>query len=217
MQTIKNITLFILSFVLYIFLNLEFSLLVINLNLANKYINVLILILGNIFTCLTLILLYLKQFQRDIKNFNKNGKDIIKTAIKVWLIGIVLMMLFNFIIGSFVGTIASNEAANRTIINKNFTYAIISMVITAPICEEILFRLSLGNLIKNNYLFYIASGLIFGYVHVMSTTGLELLYIIPYATLGLCFAYLYRKTDNIFSTISMHMLHNLLCIILIIL
>ena len=217
MQKLKGISLAIFSLVLYIFLSLEFSALVYNLNLQNKLVNTLLLILGDVFIAFTLILIYLKDFKKDYQNFNKNGKEILKKAIKVWFIGLIIMVTSNLIINSFVNSIASNEAVNRTILDKSFIYAVVTMVLIAPICEEIIFRLSLSKFIDNDYLYYILSGLLFGYMHIMSATGLEVLYIIPYSSLGVAFAYIYRNTKNIFSTISVHIMHNLLCIILILL
>lgn len=217
MQKLKGISLAIFSLVLYIFLSLEFSALVYNLNLQNKLVNTLLLILGDVFIAFTLILIYLKDFKKDYQDFNKNGKNILKKAIKVWFIGLIIMVTSNLIINSFVNSIASNEAVNRTILDKSFIYAIVTMVLIAPICEEIIFRLSLSKFIDNDYLYYTLSGLLFGYMHIMSATGLEVLYIIPYSSLGVAFAYIYRNTKNIFSTISVHIMHNLLCIILILL
>ena len=60
------------------------------------------------------------------------------------------------------------------------------------------------------------SGLIFASMHVlgMVNSNLDYLYIIPYLGLGSAFALLYYETDNIFTTIIMHSLHNAIAIIL---
>ena len=47
-----------------------------------------------------------------------------------------------------------------------------------------------------------------------ATSILDYVYIVPYMSLGVAFALLYSKTDNIFSSISMHCLHNTFTIIL---
>ena len=66
------------------------------------------------------------------------------------------------------------------------------------------------------YLYILINGFIFAAVHVIGiTTSIwDYLYIIPYMALGCSFASLYYKTDNIFSTISMHALHNTVAVIL---
>ena len=68
---------------------------------------------------------------------------------------------------------------------------------------------------KNKYIYVLISGLVFGGMHVISSASSmgDFLYIIPYSALGIAFALLYYDTDNIFTTISMHSLHNLLSII----
>ena len=52
-------------------------------------------------------------------------------------------------------------------------------------------------------------------MHVLGsvTNTIDYLYIIPYLGIGISFAYLYDKTNNIFSTITMHSLHNTIAII----
>ena len=61
------------------------------------------------------------------------------------------------------------------------------------------------------------SFLAFGIAHVssMATTWVDWLYVIPYGTLGGAFAIAYYKTDTIFTSMSYHMLHNVLTFILI--
>ena len=67
---------------------------------------------------------------------------------------------------------------------------------------------------KGIYIFL--SGFIFALLHVLGQTSsyLDYIYIIPYMSLGIAFSSLYSKTDNIFSSISMHMFHNLFTIML---
>ena len=61
----------------------------------------------------------------------------------------------------------------------------------------------------------IASGLIFGFLHVMgSSNPLEYLYIIPYGSLGFFFALTCYETNNIYPSICMHAIHNSALIIL---
>ena len=56
----------------------------------------------------------------------------------------------------------------------------------------------------------------FGGAHVIDSakTFIDILYIIPYGALGGAFALAYYDTDTIFTSMTMHMIHNLiLCII----
>ena len=98
-----------------------------------------------------------------------------------------------------------------------------SVTIYAPFVEETIFRrsikdiiLTLGNNKLTKYLYIIISGFIFAAMHLLgqTTSALDYLYIIPYMGLGSAFAALYYKTDNLWETIILHAMHNMLAIIL---
>ena len=89
--------------------------------------------------------------------------------------------------------------------------------IIGPIVEELVFRKSLKNVFKNKWVFVIISGVLFGLLHVIGfelKTPLELLYILPYGSLGAMFAYMDYEIDSTFPSIIMHMLHNTVLVIL---
>ena len=113
------------------------------------------------------------------------------------------------------GGIAGNEQAVRELIDKVPLYMAFQVMIYAPISEEIIFKKSIAKIFKNKYFYVIASGLIFGGLHVISsiTTPIDYLYLIPYCSLGITFAILYQKTNNIFYTITAHAIHNTLAFI----
>ena len=73
-----------------------------------------------------------------------------------------------------------------------------------------------GKNIITKYLYILTSGLVFAGMHLLGqvTSTLDYLFLIPYGALGVAFAALYHKTDNIFSTMMMHSLHNTATIIL---
>ena len=100
---------------------------------------------------------------------------------------------------------------------------IFSVSIYAPFTEELIFRKSIKDMVISykdskitKYMYIVISGLIFGSLHVlgMATSILDYLYIIPYTSLGIAFASLYYKSDNIFSSMCMHRVHNTVAIIL---
>ena len=105
-----------------------------------------------------------------------------------------------------------NEETIRQTLNKAPIYMFFSAVIFAPFTEEMVFRNSIRNIINNKYAFIITSGLVFGGLHVIGNinTIYDLLYIIPYSTPGIAFAYMLYKTDNIFVSMGIHFLHNFL-------
>jgi len=127
-----------------------------------------------------------------------------------------LMIAANIIISIVTGNISStNEESIRAVMKISKWYIVFSAVIFAPIVEELVFRKSVRSLIKNKWLFILTSGLLFGLIHcVGSATLIEYLYVIPYAIPGCVFAYILYDSDNIFTTMSMHLWHNTIMLIL---
>ena len=66
----------------------------------------------------------------------------------------------------------------------------------------------------NSYM--LLCGLVFGALHAITSFNnyYELLFIIPYSALGISFALLYIKNNNILTPIIMHTLHNAILVIM---
>ena len=185
--------------------NVDYS----NLSLAFKSIY---LILYEALITLVIIYVYRKDVIPNFKDFIKNNIKYFKKYIKYWFIMLGLMMLSNLIIINFTSTDISN---NQQIIVDTLKYApiytFIVSVLIAPILEELVFRLSFRKIIsKNNILYIIISGLIFGSMHVIGDFNsiIDLLFIIPYSIPGFIFAYIYSKSNNICISMSIHFIHN---------
>lgn len=169
------------------------------------------------FTFLFIIgLCYYKTLKKDFKPFFKNFSKNIETSLKYYLVGLAVMIVSNILINVlFKSGISTNEDTVRTYIQTSPFLMFLSISIYAPFAEELLFRKSIREVINNKWLYILASGLIFGYLHIMSTPGLiKFLYLIPYSSLGIAFAYTYYKTNNIYQTIVMHQIHNTITLIL---
>jgi len=94
------------------------------------------------------------------------------------------------------------------ILNPYYFIFSLKALILAPLFEEIIYRGIIYNSIKNKYGFIIAlisSALIFGSAHI--GVGKDW-YIIGYILIGLLFAYIYEKTDQLFWSMMMHSLFN---------
>lgn len=211
----KNILIFAGVLLLYLFMQTLAPAITEIFNIKNKLIINILLITFDFLTLGILIFIYRKDFKKSVDELSKDFKNKLSFSLKLWLFGLLFMMVSNSLIDVIVSGIAENEAINRVIIDKYTLYAIPSVIIIAPICEEIIFRLSLKKIFKNDMLFAFISGLLFGLAHVIGSTGLELLYILPYGALGFVFAYIFAKTKNILCPILMHMLHNFICIVII--
>ena len=169
-------------------------------------------------------LIFKKDTINDFKKYFKNFYDNFETSFKYYLVGLGIMLISNLIISfCFKGATASNEEAIRSLITQFPIYMIFSVAIYAPFIEETIFRKCIKNIVLankdtkfNKYLYIAISGFIFAILHIVGAAeaAIDYVYIVPYLGLGCAFAALYYKTDNIFSTIIMHALHNTAAIIL---
>lgn len=160
---------------------------------------------------LILFLIYRKVFVHDFKDYIKNFRTYIKKYMEYWALAFGLMILSNLIIVSILpNAVATNQENVNAIFNVAPIYMIVSAVFFAPFIEETIFRLSIRNIIKNDTIFIIISGLIFGGLHVIGSfeSLVDLIYIIPYSIPGFVFAYTLVKSKNIFVPISLHFFHN---------
>ena len=211
----KSLLIFLSYFVYDLFfkailysLNIDFY----SLSIKNKLI---LSIIFYIIYILTLIFIYRKELREEIKDFKTYYKNYLSKNIIIYLIGILLMGITNIILSRITNqSLAGNESQIRNLIDKYPIYMIFSSVLFAPIIEEFIFRKTIKNIVINKYLFIIISGFIFGIAHITNISDTtELLFSISYIIMGIDFAYIYYKTNNIFTTLTFHMCHNLILII----
>lgn len=179
--------------------------------------NVMLSTFSNIVLLLILFLIFRKDIIKEWKKFKLNFLENIDTGIKYWLVGLAIMMGSNIIINIVMNLgQAANEQAVQQMISALPWLMFINAGIIAPCTEELIFRKSFRKAFPNKWLFILISALVFGSLHVVTsmTSPIELLYIIPYGALGGAFAYMYQKTDTIFTSITMHMFHNSALILL---
>lgn len=156
------------------------------------------------------VIIYFKDLKIDFKNFLKNPKEILKIGFNYWIKGLFVMMVSSFIFNIIgIGT-SVNQEQNLELLKNMPLYELISAIILAPILEELVFRRSLKYALKNNYIYAYTVGLIFGFIHITTSLSspIMLLLIIPYSAMGIAFGFTYKKTNNIYSTITIHMIHN---------
>ncbi len=157
-----------------------------------------------------LILIFKKSLIREFKTFKSKLGENIDFGFKCWFVGMLVMTASNLIINMFSEAgVSSNENAIQSMITLYPIIMLVQAGILAPIVEELVFRKGFRSMIKNDLIFVLASGLIFGYLHVFTFTSLiEFLYIIPYSALGVAFAYSYVKTKSVFTPMLLHFIHN---------
>ena len=200
-----------------------------NINTNNLPQNKLILytFICDLIYLLIIFIIYRKDIIKDFKDLKNNFSKIFSLSFKYYLIGLFLMITSNlFITLIFSNATANNEEMIREYIDLYPLYMLFSVSIHAPFTEEILFRKAIHDCFKpykenkfNKYFYIILSGLIFASLHVVGLSDkiVDYIYIIPYLALGIAFAALYKKSNNIFSTIMMHSIHNTVTILLYIL
>lgn len=175
--------------------------------------------IGNIVAAVVFIVMYYKMFKEKIKEYFKNFKSNLKLSLKYWGIGLLIMYIANFILSYivFAGEIAANEALNRELLKSYPIIGFVCLTLVAPIIEEMIFRFELRKLVGNTKYFPLITAIVFGLPHALVgiTSPLELLYVIPYGALGYVFGLLYNKTDNIIFSTMCHIIHNLMCFIII--
>lgn len=212
-NTLKSVglILLILTFTSFMFVLLNID--------VNSISDVKYLFYLSIFDLLLLIIYFfiykdtlIKDFKKYFSDFNKN----FELSFKYWLVGFGIMVISNLILTYVLKmTTAGNEEVVRGYIDTAPLLMIFCTCIYAPVCEELTFRKSIRDVIDNKYLYVLVSGLIFGLLHIIGfiSTPLDLLYLIPYGSLGIVFALLYYRTNNIFSSITIHAMHNALSVL----
>ncbi len=158
-----------------------------------------------------IIYIYRSTLVKAYRDLKANHKKYFNEYAKYWILMIAIMIFSNGIIAFITSqTEPANEEAIRQMFSSYPIYTFISATILAPILEELVFRQAFRNVFTTNIIYIAISALVFGGLHVITgfNNWTDLLYLIPYCTPGIIFAYIMTKTDNIFVTMSMHLFHN---------
>ncbi len=177
-------------------------------------------------TFLVIFLIVRKDIIKQFKEFLKDKKKVLSKGFNYWIYGIIIMFISNLVITSIIGSIAVNEQTTEKVIFSTPFYAIPTIVFFGPFLEELVFRYGIRKSFNKKTPYIWFSGIVFGLLHVSTALdsftiseiikhASEFLFIIPYGALGYFFAKAYYETDNIFSSVIPHMLHNTMSVVLI--
>ena len=179
------------------------------------------LLVGAVFYIMMIILsltIFNDLFRDNFKIFKENIKtyfnNLIGTVGKFYVIYFLIAMVTVFL--AKVDTSVNQSNVEALPIWYSFPLAIIY----APIVEESLFRGCIRRFIKNDKLFIVVSAITFGLLHTLFTElniFNAIVLAIPYMTIGGFLAYLYTKTNNMFTNMSFHAFHNTMAMIITIL
>lgn len=209
-KLLEGIGIVLLHFVLVYLLQIPFLLFTENIYIVT--------LIPYFLTMIFFIYIYRKELKNDIKDFKKNYKKILLTTLKYWIIGFAIMFISAIIINKIPIKDVLNQEENAKMLKVYPIIEILIACLIAPVTEEIVFRVSFKKFTKNKWIYAFTTGLIFGFVHVLSSlltykTPLMLIYLIPYGALGVVFGLAYSKTDNIYGTMVFHALHNTISIL----
>lgn len=214
---IKLIILFFLFYFSKIFQYIPIIIFNMNIKTLTPEIKILLNLFSHLFLLVILLIIYRKDLKEDFKKMKKNIFKTLDNSIKYYLLGILGMIVSNILIAVLF---KENGADNERLVQNMITSAPYIMLITAgiigPIIEELIFRKTFMDAFKSKWLFILTSGFIFGSMHVIGTSSnlIGYLYFIPYASLGLSFAYMDYEENNIFPSIIMHIIHNSLLVMI---
>ncbi len=146
---------------------------------------------------------------RDFWNF-------IQAVILGYVAYLAASRAMDFIMGYLIPSFSNvNDAAIGELARANYPLMLTGVVFLVPLCEEMLYRgLIFRNLWQDSRVAaYLVSMAAFAAVHVLGYIGSEditqlLLCFIQYLPAGLCLAWTYTKSDNIFAPVLVHAIVN---------
>lgn len=214
-----NILTFLLYFIYFELIVMLINYLGFNYNNFSYNKKVLLLFISNFLFMIYLLIIYRRELKDDLKDYKKYFKGYINKYFIYYVIGVALMAGSNLILQKITGLkLSGNESTLRELIKSIPIYMGFSTVLYAPFVEEIIFRKSIRNVTKNKKVFVLLSGFIFGILHITSFSNVkEIIMGIPYIIMGIDFAVIYVKSNNIFTTMIFHLFHNLILFLMIIL
>ncbi len=129
----------------------------------------------------------------------------------------VILYLSSYLISLIYNNFGIGESNNQELIVRmvkiNPIVVFFSVVILAPVSEELIFRKSIYNVSNNKIIYYVCSTFVFGLIHMTSTSTENIsnwfLMLIPYCLSGLVLSLAYERTDNIYVSIIAHAINNL--------
>lgn len=206
----KGLSVVTIYFLFSIFSTLPLNLLHINYDNLPLLIKEIYSFSTELIMLIIIFLIFKKQFKTAWQDLKKNHLNYFSKYFKFYILGIFLMISANALINILGGQMSGNETAIRDQFSLAPIYTFCSAVFLAPLLEETVFRLAFRNIFKNNFIFIVSSGLIFGSLHLLSGISLQFLplYLVSYCSFGFIFAYMLAKTNNIFVPIGFHTMHN---------
>ena len=168
-----------------------------------------LLIVADIVSVALIVALVLSFYKEKISSLGLKTKKLPK-ALVYGVVGFVVAFIAADIVGYPIelhfGVDATQQALSQSAtVSGLLPLVLLSGVIIAPICEEIVFRGYLYKAFRDRFKPWYAivmSAALFSAIHLEPLAALQLFVI------GIVLAYVYEKTDNLAAPIALHMLNN---------
>ena len=173
----------------------------IHLSIADKVMRTNSLALSIIFTLVELAIFFYVGRKYDLFHIRKISlKDMLK-----WLLSYVLLVLFYMLV-NFLGPTQSDTTQSIQSLSLTLPVLFLDLCILAPVTEEIFMRgLLQGTVFKNTYIGLVTTSVFFAYLHGPYTIPS----FITYLGMGFAFGIRYKTSDNLWNSILLHFLNNL--------
>ena len=173
----------------------------IHLSIADKVMQTNSLALSIIFTLVELAIFFYVGRKYDLFHIRKISlKDMLK-----WLLSYALLFLFYMLV-NFLGPTQSDTTQAVKSLSLSLPVLFLDLCILAPVTEEIFMRGMLqGTVFKNTYIGLVATSVLFAYLHGPYTIPS----FITYLGMGVAFGIRYKTSDNLWNSILLHFLNNL--------
>ena len=192
--------LFLLAYILFLFIFPSFIFNQVECINVAAYRNFLVYAILMIFS----LCLFWKDLFNEFKEI-ESGKKYFKQII-IWTLS--AFILIN-ILGSFIPSegVSQNEAGVRAALTAHPLIMLIPVVLFGPFVEEIVFRYILvGRFPGHKWLGIFLSSLLFGLLHI--TSG-DFIFLYVYMLMGLILGIFYHRNQNIWFSVGVHILNNL--------
>ena len=173
----------------------------IHLSIADKVMRTNSLALSIIFTLVELAIFFYVGRKYDLFQIRKISlKDMLN-----WLLSYALLVLFYMLV-NFLGPTQSDTTQSIQSLSLSLPVLFLDLCILAPVTEEIFMRgLLQGTVFKNTYIGLITTSILFAYLHGPYTISS----FITYLGMGFAFGIRYKTSDNLWNSILLHALNNL--------
>ncbi|MCR4581820.1 MAG: CPBP family intramembrane metalloprotease [Bacilli bacterium] len=169
-----------------------------------------------VYTILIIALFYVQR-KELIKEFKSLGTTLKKTSVKIPLT-IILFLIIEYVVNGilmkYLNALPAGQDLVQEALKGKSIIVIIYLVILTPILETLFFFYPYKS-IKNKVVAFLFSTTVFALFHMITVnSAIELLFLIPYLFMSAAFSYGFFKTGNIYVSIIVHAINNIIAIVL---